>query len=75
LDVSKTIRKEQKMMREFRNPTAVLADSNDKTGFHQKSTFTVKTSLGSSLLYEIDCDGSNTLQRVAGRNITVFDFP
>ena len=56
-------------------PTDLLVDSNCKTGLHQKSAFAVKTSRGPSLLpSETDCDGSNTLQRVTGRNNTAFDF-
>jgi len=62
------------MIRKDRKPTDLLVDSNCKTGLHQKSTFALKTSRGPALPSETDCGGSNTLQRVTGRNNTAFDF-
>ena len=64
------------MIRKDRKPTAVLTDCDGKTGFHQKSTYAVKTSRGPSLLSETDCHCSNTLERITGRNnTTALDFP
>jgi hypothetical protein len=64
------------MIRKDRKPTAVLTDSNGKTGFHQKWTYAAKTSHGPSQLSETDCHSSNKLERVTDRNnTTAFDFP